>query len=66
MDIVTILVALVLVFIAWKVLMGVIKFGAIALIAVAAIWFISQGNAFLCSPTRTASSPISTASRTGA
>ncbi len=46
MDIVTILVALVLAFIAWKVLMGVIKFGAIALIAVAAIWFISQGNAF--------------------
>ena len=46
MDIVTIIVALVLAFIAWKVLMGVIKFGAIALIAVAAIWFTSQGNAF--------------------
>ena len=46
MDIVTIIVALVLVFIAWKVLMGVIKFGAIALIVIAAIWFISQGNAF--------------------
>ena len=38
MDIVTIIVALVLAFIAWKVLMGVIKFGAIALIAVAAIF----------------------------
>ena len=46
MDIVTIIVALVLAFIAWKVLMGVIKFGAIALITLAAIWFISQGNAF--------------------
>ena len=46
MDIVTILVALVLVFIAWKVLMGLVKFGAIVLIVVATIWFISQGNAF--------------------
>ena len=44
MDIVTILIALVLAFIAWKVLMGVIKFGAIALIAVAALWFLSQGG----------------------
>ncbi|GMM94443.1 hypothetical protein [Qipengyuania sp. MTN3-11] len=44
MDIVTILVALVLIFIAWKVLMGVIKFGAIALIVVAAIWFLSTGG----------------------
>ena len=44
MDIVTIIVALVLAFIAWKVVKGVIKFGLIALIAVAAIWFISQGG----------------------
>ena len=44
MDIVTILVALVLIFIAWKVLMGLIKFGAIAVIIIAAIWFISSGG----------------------
>ncbi|MGX7926124.1 hypothetical protein ACWPMX_06075 [Tsuneonella sp. HG094] len=44
MSIVTIIVALVLAFIAWKVVKGVIKFGLIALIAVAAIWFISQGG----------------------
>ncbi len=43
MDIVTIIVALVLVFIAWKVLMGIVKFGAIALIIVAAIYFLSTG-----------------------
>lgn len=45
MDIVTIIVALVLIFIAWKVLMGLIKFGAIALIIVAAIVFLTQGGA---------------------
>ena len=44
MDIVTIIVALVLAFIAWKVLAGVLKFGAIVLIIVAAIWFASQGG----------------------
>ncbi|AKM07377.1 hypothetical protein [Pelagerythrobacter marensis] len=44
MDIVTIIVALILVFIAWKVLVGLVKFGAIALIAVAAVWFVSQGG----------------------
>ena len=44
MDIVTIIVALVLVFIAWKALAGLIKFGAIALVVVAAIWFVSQGG----------------------
>ena len=44
MDIVTIIVALVLVFIAWKVLAGLIKFGAIAVVVVAAIWFVSQGG----------------------
>ncbi|MGI8944397.1 MAG: hypothetical protein ACR2FJ_09260 [Qipengyuania sp.] len=44
MDIVTILVALVLIFIAWKVLSGLIKFGLIALVIVAAIWFLTQGG----------------------
>ena len=44
MDIVAILIALVLIFIAWKVLMGLVKFGAIAVIIIAAIWFISSGG----------------------
>ena len=43
MDIVTIIIALVLVFIAWKVLMGIVKFGAIAIIIGAAIYFLSVG-----------------------
>ena len=44
MSWVAIIVALVLIFIAWKVLVGLVKFGAIALIVVAAIWFVSQGG----------------------
>ncbi len=44
MDIVPILVALVLIFIAWKVLTGIIKFGLIALVIVAAIYFQTQGG----------------------
>ena len=44
MEIVTILVALLLAWIAWKVLIGFVKFGALALIAVAAIYFLSQGG----------------------
>ncbi len=44
MDIVTILVALVLIFIAWKVLSGIIKFGLIAVVIVAAIFFMTQGG----------------------
>ena len=44
MVIVAIIVALILVFIAWKVLVGLVKFGAIALIVVAAVWFVSQGG----------------------
>ena len=44
MDIVTIIVALALIFIAWKVVKGVIKFGLIALILVAAVYFLSQGG----------------------
>ncbi len=44
MDFVTILIALVLIFVAWKVLMGLVKFGAIALIVIAAVYFLSQGS----------------------
>ena len=44
MSAVTIVVALVLAFIAWKVLTGVVKFGAIILIVAAGIWFASQGG----------------------
>ena len=44
MEIATVIVALVLVFIAWKVLTGLIKFGLIALVVVAAIWFLTQGG----------------------
>ena len=40
----TILIALVVGFIAWKLLVGLVKFGALALIAVAAIYFLSQGG----------------------
>lgn len=43
MDIVTIAIALVLIVIAWKVLTGLIKFGLIALVIVAAIYFLTQG-----------------------
>ena len=44
MTVTTIIIALVLIFIAFKVLKGVIKFGLIALITVAAIYFLSQGG----------------------
>ena len=44
MDILTIIVALVLIFIAWKVVKGVIKFGLIALVAIAAVYFLTQGG----------------------
>ena len=44
MSIVTILVALVLAFLAWKLVTGVIKFGLIAVIVIAAIWFLTQGG----------------------
>ncbi len=44
MEIGTIIVALVLIVIAWKVLMGLVKFGAIALIVLAAVYFVSQGG----------------------
>jgi len=44
MEIGAVIVALVLIFIAWKVLSGIIKFGLIALVAVGALWFLSQGG----------------------
>ncbi|MGX7895138.1 hypothetical protein [Tsuneonella sp. HG222] len=44
MSIATIVIALVLAFIAWKVLTGVIKIAAIVGIIALAIWFVSQGG----------------------
>ena len=44
MDVVAVIVALILIFIAWKVLVGLVKFGAIALVVIAAIWFVAQGG----------------------
>ncbi len=44
MEIGTIIVALILIFIAWKVLVGLVKFGAIALIVVGAGYFFLQGG----------------------
>ena len=44
MEIGAVIVALVLIFIAWKVLSGIIKFGLIALVVVGALWFLSQGG----------------------
>ena len=44
MDIVTMLVALVLAFLAWKLVTGVIKFGLIAVIVIAALYFLTQGG----------------------
>ena len=44
MEIGTIIIALIVIFIAWKLLTGIIKFGLIAAVIVAAIWFLSQGG----------------------
>ena len=44
MSIVAILVAVVLAFLAFKFVTGLIKFGILALIAIAVIYFISQGG----------------------
>ena len=44
MSIVTLIVALVAMVIAWKVLTGVIKLGVIALIVVAGFYFLSRGG----------------------
>lgn len=43
MSAVTVIVALVGIVIAWKVLTGVIKLGAIALIVAAGFYFVSRG-----------------------
>ena len=44
MSIVAILVAVVLAFLAFRLITGVIKFGVIALIIVAALYFLSKGG----------------------
>jgi len=44
MTIVAILVALVLAFLAFKLVKGMIKFGVIALIVVAIAWFVLSGG----------------------
>ena len=44
MSLITILVAVVLAFLAWKVLVGLVKFAAIAVIVLGALWFLSQGG----------------------
>ena len=43
-ELITIIVAIVLAFIAWKVLMGIVKFGAMAVILIGAIYFLTQGG----------------------
>ena len=43
MSIATLIVALIAVVIAWKVLTGAIKLGMIAVIVVAALYFLSRG-----------------------
>jgi hypothetical protein len=44
MEITTVLIALVVCFIAWKLLMGLIKFGAIALIVLGAGYVLTNGT----------------------
>ncbi|WP_331858787.1 hypothetical protein [Tsuneonella suprasediminis] len=44
MSIATIVIALILIVIAWKVLMGVVKFGAIAVILLVAVYFLANGG----------------------
>ena len=46
MTIAAILVAVVLAFLAFKLVKGVIKFGVLALTAVAVIYFLMKGGAF--------------------
>jgi hypothetical protein len=43
-SIATIIIALVLVFIAWKVLTGLLKVGAIVLVIALAVYFLAQGG----------------------
>lgn len=44
MTLTTILIALVVCFIAWKLLTGLIKFGMIAVVLLGAFYFLSQGG----------------------
>ena len=44
MSIATVVIALILVFIAWKVFTGLIKAGVIVLVIAAAVYFLSQGG----------------------
>ncbi len=44
MTIVAIIIAVVLAFLAFKFVTGLIKFGVLALIAIAVIYFLSQGS----------------------
>ena len=46
MTIAAILVAIILAFLEFKLVKGVIKFGVLALIAVAVIYFLMKGGAF--------------------
>ena len=43
-ELITIGVALVLAFIAWKVLMGMVKLGVMAVIGISALYFLTQGG----------------------
>jgi hypothetical protein len=45
MTIVAIIVAIVLAFLAFRFITGMIKFGLIAIIAIAVIWFLASGAA---------------------
>lgn len=44
MNLPTIIIAVVVVAIAWKVFSGLVKFGVIALVLLAALYFLSQGG----------------------
>ncbi|MXP09438.1 hypothetical protein [Pseudoblastomonas halimionae] len=45
MEIGTIIIAAIVIFIAWKLLTGLIKFGLIAAVILGAIYFLTQGGA---------------------
>ena len=43
MEIGTLIIALVVAFVAWKVLTGLVKFAVIGAVILGALWFLSQG-----------------------
>ncbi|GMN13667.1 hypothetical protein [Altererythrobacter sp. MTPC7] len=43
-ELITIVVAIALAFVAWKVLMGLVKFGAMIVIGLGALYFLTQGG----------------------